>query len=225
MVKCCVFFAVRTEFLNIIYTSFGFKGLVIEWQHNFCQWVWVCLVGFEVLTAVSTKMAVLPWWWRQQGPLKRWYISTRLHGATTQKTAIWVCLICHSVYQDTWFWEWGCCFGSMSWGTDQRLNHCFSHIVTLLVYKPCRPCVCAVKDLQGQEKLSTKFMPILRPAGGVVGSKHGGLGSKKHIHRFLFPERGPWQGKPNIRHTELPNRTCRRFTQAVQCIPTLLGPS
>jgi hypothetical protein len=27
MVKCGVFFAVRTEFLNIIYTSFGFKGL------------------------------------------------------------------------------------------------------------------------------------------------------------------------------------------------------
>jgi hypothetical protein len=27
MVKCGVFFAVRTEFLNIIQTSFGFKGL------------------------------------------------------------------------------------------------------------------------------------------------------------------------------------------------------
>jgi hypothetical protein len=26
-----------------------------------------------------------PWWWRQQGPLKRWKTSTRLHGATTQK--------------------------------------------------------------------------------------------------------------------------------------------
>jgi hypothetical protein len=29
MVKCCVFFAVRTEFLNIIWTSFGFKGLIL----------------------------------------------------------------------------------------------------------------------------------------------------------------------------------------------------
>jgi hypothetical protein len=42
-------------------------------------------VGSEVLTAMSTKMAVFwvvapcpssgrwsPWWWRQQGPLKRW---------------------------------------------------------------------------------------------------------------------------------------------------------
>jgi hypothetical protein len=29
-----------------------------------------------------------PWWWRQQGPLKRRLTSTRLHGATTQKTAI-----------------------------------------------------------------------------------------------------------------------------------------
>jgi hypothetical protein len=27
MVKCCVFFAVRAEYLNNIYTSFGFKGL------------------------------------------------------------------------------------------------------------------------------------------------------------------------------------------------------
>jgi hypothetical protein len=29
MVKCGVFFAVRTVFLNIIYTSFGFKGLAM----------------------------------------------------------------------------------------------------------------------------------------------------------------------------------------------------
>jgi hypothetical protein len=29
MVKCGVFFAVRTEFLNIIYTCYGFKGLNI----------------------------------------------------------------------------------------------------------------------------------------------------------------------------------------------------
>jgi hypothetical protein len=28
MVKCGIFFAVRTEFLNIIYTRFGFKGLM-----------------------------------------------------------------------------------------------------------------------------------------------------------------------------------------------------
>jgi hypothetical protein len=29
MVKYSVFFAVRTEFLNIIQTSFGFKGLIV----------------------------------------------------------------------------------------------------------------------------------------------------------------------------------------------------
>jgi hypothetical protein len=29
MVKCGVFFEVRTEFLNIIYTSFGFKALKV----------------------------------------------------------------------------------------------------------------------------------------------------------------------------------------------------
>jgi hypothetical protein len=32
MVKCCVFFAVRAEFLNIIYMSFGFKGLIFKYQ-------------------------------------------------------------------------------------------------------------------------------------------------------------------------------------------------
>jgi hypothetical protein len=31
MVKCAVFFAVRTEFSNIIYTRFGFKGLIYFW--------------------------------------------------------------------------------------------------------------------------------------------------------------------------------------------------
>jgi hypothetical protein len=31
-----------------------------------------------------------PWWWRQQGPTKRWWTSTRLHGAATQKTAFFV---------------------------------------------------------------------------------------------------------------------------------------
>jgi hypothetical protein len=31
MVKCGVFFAVRTEFLNIIQPSFGFKGIVMWW--------------------------------------------------------------------------------------------------------------------------------------------------------------------------------------------------
>jgi hypothetical protein len=30
MVKCGVFFAVRTEFLNIILMSFGFKGLNVR---------------------------------------------------------------------------------------------------------------------------------------------------------------------------------------------------
>jgi hypothetical protein len=36
MVKCGVFFAVRTEFLNIILTSFGFKGLIHMGTKDFC---------------------------------------------------------------------------------------------------------------------------------------------------------------------------------------------
>jgi hypothetical protein len=48
MVKCCVLFEVRTEFLNIIYTSFGFKGL-----NSINQLIFVmvkCGVLFEVQT-------------------------------------------------------------------------------------------------------------------------------------------------------------------------------
>jgi hypothetical protein len=30
-----------------------------------------------------------PWWWRQQDPLKHWYLTTTLHGVTTHKTFSW----------------------------------------------------------------------------------------------------------------------------------------
>jgi len=36
-------------------------------------------------------------------------------------------------------------------------------------------------------------------------------------------QRGPWQGKPNIRHITLPNRTSGRFALAVQWFLTLLS--
>jgi hypothetical protein len=35
MVMGCVFFEVRTEFLNIIYTSLGFNGLTPNSRHSF----------------------------------------------------------------------------------------------------------------------------------------------------------------------------------------------
>jgi hypothetical protein len=50
MVKCVVLFEVRTEFLNAIYTSFGFKGLNLN---NVKQFIFVtvkCGVLFEVRT-------------------------------------------------------------------------------------------------------------------------------------------------------------------------------
>jgi hypothetical protein len=50
-----------------------------------------CYVGFEVLTAVNTKMAVF------------WVVaaSTRLHGATTPKTAIFICCYHSNVFSVT----------------------------------------------------------------------------------------------------------------------------
>jgi hypothetical protein len=32
---------------------------------------------------------VVLWWWRQHGPLKRWYPTTILYGVTAQKTSTW----------------------------------------------------------------------------------------------------------------------------------------
>jgi hypothetical protein len=34
MVKCGVLFEVRTEFLNVIYTDFGFKEQMLRWFPN-----------------------------------------------------------------------------------------------------------------------------------------------------------------------------------------------
>jgi hypothetical protein len=49
MVKCGVLFEVRTEFLNVIYTSFGFKGVIYLNSINQLIFVMVkCCVLFEV---------------------------------------------------------------------------------------------------------------------------------------------------------------------------------
>jgi hypothetical protein len=82
------------------------------WENSQEHWTVIHLVAFEVLSAASMKMAVF--WvvvpcslievyrrfrgtcclhhqrWRQKLPLKRRKTSTRLHGAITQKTAIFV---------------------------------------------------------------------------------------------------------------------------------------
>jgi hypothetical protein len=48
MVKCGVFFEVRSEFLNNIYTSFGFKGLNLNSVNQLIFVVVKCGVFFEV---------------------------------------------------------------------------------------------------------------------------------------------------------------------------------
>jgi hypothetical protein len=51
MVKGCVLFEVRTEFLNIIWTSFGCKGIISLNSVNYLIFVMVkCGVLFEVRT-------------------------------------------------------------------------------------------------------------------------------------------------------------------------------
>jgi hypothetical protein len=37
MVTCCVFFAVRSKFLNIIWTNFGFNGLTVAIYYRFSE--------------------------------------------------------------------------------------------------------------------------------------------------------------------------------------------
>jgi hypothetical protein len=50
MVKCGVFFEVRTEFLNNIYTSFDFKGLNLNTVNQLIFVMVKCGVLFEVQT-------------------------------------------------------------------------------------------------------------------------------------------------------------------------------
>jgi hypothetical protein len=50
MVKCCVLFDVRTEFLNNIYTSFGLKVLNLNSVNQLIFVMVKCGVLFEVRT-------------------------------------------------------------------------------------------------------------------------------------------------------------------------------
>jgi hypothetical protein len=50
MVKCGVLFEVRTEYLNIILTSFGFKGLNLNTVNQLIFVMVKCSVLFEVRT-------------------------------------------------------------------------------------------------------------------------------------------------------------------------------
>jgi hypothetical protein len=50
MVKCGVLFEVRTDFLNIIWTSFGFRGLNLNSVNQLIFVMVKCGVLFEVRT-------------------------------------------------------------------------------------------------------------------------------------------------------------------------------
>lgn len=45
MVKCCVFFAVQTGFLNIISTKFGLRGLGLRFSRWWWWWLWSWIVA------------------------------------------------------------------------------------------------------------------------------------------------------------------------------------
>jgi hypothetical protein len=57
MVKCGVLFEVRTEFLNITYTRFGFEGLILHFVKKGC---------YDFLIILSLNKYYLP---KQQLPL------------------------------------------------------------------------------------------------------------------------------------------------------------
>jgi hypothetical protein len=59
MVKCCVLFEVRTEFLHTIYTSIGFKCLGLKLATK--QTVWKMLNGSnsEIFSKYSTVNIIL----------------------------------------------------------------------------------------------------------------------------------------------------------------------
>jgi len=57
MVKCCFLFEVRTEFLNIIETNFGFKGLssnlCFRFVSEFLWWVYPAFVNLLISSYVN----------------------------------------------------------------------------------------------------------------------------------------------------------------------------
>jgi hypothetical protein len=53
-------------------------------HHQGCD---VTALSFVIFFRFSFCISPSPWWWRQQAPLKHRQTFTRLHGATTQKTA------------------------------------------------------------------------------------------------------------------------------------------
>jgi hypothetical protein len=48
------------------------------------------ILVFKIVKNRKAGLLGCPWWWRQLAPLKRRSIRTRLHGATSQKTAIFI---------------------------------------------------------------------------------------------------------------------------------------
>jgi hypothetical protein len=74
-------------------TRFAFL-VVWKWHWRWLSSGLLCCVVWWKFTDVPEVLAAsiirIHWWWRQQTRLKCWQNSTRLHGATTQKTAIFI---------------------------------------------------------------------------------------------------------------------------------------
>jgi hypothetical protein len=76
-----IFTALRTWNIKYLFTSLQRE---ISGSHG-GEYEYGCLLGCCI---VQSGLFSSSWWWRQQAPLKRRWTSTRLHGATIQKTAI-----------------------------------------------------------------------------------------------------------------------------------------
>jgi hypothetical protein len=73
MVKCCIFSIEQTEFLNIIYISFGFKGLtssnllvsnstrlsMVNWQGRGRKQLWLILWNYTCIWVEKVRKASL----------------------------------------------------------------------------------------------------------------------------------------------------------------------
>jgi hypothetical protein len=71
--------------------SSGLRLRVVLWK--------VTNVSKDLAASIFTS----PWRWRQQGPPKRWYPTTSLHGVITQKTATWISI--QTPLTSPWTWE------------------------------------------------------------------------------------------------------------------------
>jgi hypothetical protein len=95
-----------------------------------------CLLGYSACCKDDSSS----WWWRQQRALKRWQTSTRQHGATNQKTAIFILTAVRTSNLTLWHFYWK--------STGRAKTVCIEFITDVFKIYKCFVIWCSVNYLK-----------------------------------------------------------------------------